>query len=152
MSSLSRTHVYLLPLIRDWSAEADRPIRCWKEGLDPNKIICAFKNSDTPYPNGKVIVENDGIVYLEYGINPMYLEDVRLIFAGKYSKISLAAKKTILRCSDGSSNYTKLQGILYKSKARKKAIEEELGIEDFDSHCEEYDSKFGPEEVFNDLL
>lgn len=151
MSETNKSLLYLLPLIKDWSAAADFPIDCYAIGFYAPGVICKYpKNSTAIHPNGIIMRENDEFKYVAYFINSMFEADHALLMRGRYSKITDVCKQIILSRSQSEIDYDFLEGVLYKSKKRKRAIERSLDIDDLDRFTSEYESIFGNSEVFNE--
>ena len=77
-----------------------------------------------------------------------YMDDYNLIMKGKYRRISDEAKQLILERTNDALIYSHIESVLYKSKKRKKYLESIFGLDNFDYYNNEYESKFGEEEIF----
>lgn len=149
---VNRSKLYLLPLIRDWSANADLPSSCYASTKYPHSVICKYLNGideSRMHPNGTILgLSKHEDKYVLYFIRECFESDFDLIMHGKYSEISEVAKKMILSRSPSNSDYEFLESVLYKSKKYKRQLEKDLAIKDLDQYVSEYDSVFDSKELF----
>jgi hypothetical protein len=143
----NKSLIYILPLIKGWSATADRPIGCYSESEFPNSILAIYKHGDTQHLEGiawDVVADKSLIIH---SIKDEFIPDYKLLIDGKYSQISLKAKATILAKSL-PEQYGSIENVLYKSKKLKKHLENSLDIINLDDYIDEYESRMGAEEIF----
>lgn len=65
---------------------------------------------------------------LEFKYDPVFLNDAHKILAGKYSQISSEAKEKILEYAQSEDDFFYLDGVLNKRVARRRYLEESLGL------------------------
>jgi len=85
-------------------------------------------------------------VLYKLSVPEAYLPDYKLIIEGKYSQISEITKKRILDFHS-STKERPLGKILYKTEARKKELEKQLGVE-LDDDAELHDLFYEKDETF----
>jgi len=90
-------------------------------------------------------VDKHHVLY-KLAISEAYLPDYRLIKEGKYSQITEITKKRILDFHS-STKERPLGKILYKTEARKKELEKQLGVE-LDADAELHDLFYEKDETF----
>lgn len=89
--------------------------------LEFEKYLCSLDNFVNSY-------ELDGYTMFEYKISDIWENDIKLIISGKYSQISKEAKDLIINFFSPTNNKSISNGTLFKTKERKKEIEELFGV------------------------
>lgn len=148
---LNKSVLYLLPLIKEWSASADLPLNCYALTEYSGGIICKYERlAEAIHPNGIVLKTNDEYKFILYFVRECFFNDYELLLKGRFSEISELAKKIILAKSPTEVDYDFLEGILYKHKRYKRYLEKTLLIEDIDKFTSEYESIFSESEIFKE--
>lgn len=119
---------YLFPLTEEWSAKADPPINCFAISDHSDSLICVY---------------DECVVAKKYMTE--YMPDVELIMIGKYSRVSNECKSLLLDRTP-ELEYEHLEGVLYKRDRRRLELNKMLEM-DITQYCDEYESKFGKEEI-----
>lgn len=141
----NRSCRYLLPLIEGWSAKADPPVNCFALSEIPDSLICLYGTNATPHNSGVELRKGEKLKIVAHKYIVEYMPDVELILVGQYSRVSNECKSLILdRTSE--SDYESVEGILLKRDRRRIELNERLAM-DISKYCDEYESKFGKEEV-----
>jgi len=140
---------YILPLIKGWSAKADCPINCYSNTIVPNSLTVSYYKNSEYHEEGIIISENDEIINISYFIMDEFIHDYRIILKGNYSRISEECKQLILGRTPSITEFSKIESVFYKTKGRKKYLENKLGILNIDEYTNEYESKFNESEIFN---
>lgn len=146
----NKSYHYLLPLIEGWSAKAGRPINCFAFSNFTDSLICIYKD-EVPRHNREIEVETNiagpssKVKAFAYKYMPEYMDDIELIMAGKYSQISNDCKSLILDRTH-EYDYEGVEEVLFKRDRRRLELNNKLAM-DITEYCDEYESKFGKEEV-----
>lgn len=144
---LNKSLLYILPLIKGWSADADYPINCFANTQYPDCIVARYRKDDIQHLEGIVINATDDTVDILYQIKDCYIDDYRLIMEGKYSKINDDTKSLLTSKAPTPHSFQIMEDVLYKRKKIKRYLEKQLEITNLDEYCDEYESKFGEEET-----
>jgi hypothetical protein len=143
--------LYILPLISGWSPDADLPINCFAFSNVSDGLVLLYPKASHEevkvHPNYINKKELENFTYYVYNIEEKYLDDYRLLLKGKFSKIKESTKTLILSRTRRQEDYDKIDEILYKSSSARKRYERMLEIPDIDNLVDEYESKFGEEEI-----
>jgi hypothetical protein len=143
---VNKSLLYLLPLIKGWSDEADTPVQCYADTEFPDCIIARYLTMQIPHSEGIINKECDGYFEVIHLIRQHFIDDYKLILKGKYSKISEHAKSLILSKVVLSNEFKRIEGVLYKNKSLKQYLENKLNIPNLDEYIDEYESIMGIEE------
>jgi len=148
MSRVNKSYYYLLPLIKEWSADADYPINSYAKNKFKDSLVLEYHKDDKPHV-GRKIGEKGYSQFIKCDIDPKFKDDYKLILDGEYSRIHENTKASIINRAGTVQDSIRTEKILYKSRKLKKFLEELLNIDDIDRLSDEYDSKMFAEENFN---
>lgn len=143
----NKSILYILPLIKGWSADADYPINCFANTIYPDCLVVRYSKVSIQHLEGIISNENEEHIDIIHLIKQCFVDDYKLLLQGKYSKISTEAKSSILAKAPTTRDFQVMEGILYKNKVAKKCLETRLEIANLDDYIDEYESIMGEEEI-----